>query len=203
MLKVGLTGGIASGKSTVSGMFRELGAHIIDADVLAREALEPGLPAYHETIKVFGRRIAGSDGRIDRRALGKIVFGDPERRRALEAIVHPRVFEEEARIFGELSARDPHGIAIFDAALLIEAGAHARMDRVVLVWCREETQVARMVEKWGLTREEAVVRVRAQMSLDEKKKYADYVIDNDGDIARTREQVARIYSELNNNLTSS
>ena len=196
MLKVGLTGGIASGKSTVSGMFRELGAHIIDADVLAKEALEPGRPAYAETIRVFGRRIAGSDGRIDRRALGEIVFGDPEKRRALEAIVHPRVFEEEARIFGELSAREPRGIAVFDAALLIESGAHVRMDKVVLVWCREETQVARMAEKWGLTPEEAAVRVRAQMPLDEKKKYADYVIDNDGDLAGTRAQVARIYSEL-------
>ena len=196
MLKVGLTGGIASGKSTVSGMFRELGAHIIDADVLARDALEPGRPAYNETIKVFGRRIAGSDGRIDRRALGDIVFGDQEKRRALEAIVHPRVFEEEARIFGDISARDPNGIAVFDAALLMEAGAHVRMDKVVLVWCREETQVARMVEKWGLTPGEAEVRVQAQMPLDEKKKYADYAIDNDGDAARTREQVARIYSEL-------
>src|SRR5512141_760633 len=122
MLKVGLTGGIGSGKSTVSGILRELGARIIDADVLAREALEPGRPAYIETIHIFGKRVAGSDGRIDRKALAGIVFSDPDKRKLLEGIVHPRVFEEEARIVAGIEAAEPGALVFFDAALLIEAG---------------------------------------------------------------------------------
>src|SRR5512143_2673589 len=120
MLKVGLTGGIGSGKSTVSGIFRGLGASIIDADVLAREVLEPGRPAYFETIHIFGKRVSGSDGRIDRKALADIVFGDPAKRKLLEGIVHPRVFEEEARLAAAIEAADPGAVVFFDAALLIE-----------------------------------------------------------------------------------
>jgi dephospho-CoA kinase len=196
MVEVGLTGGIGSGKSVVSGMFREMGARIIDADVLAREALEPGTPAYSETVRLFGRRILGSDGRIQRKALADIIFRDPAKRAQLEALVHPRVFSEEARLVREITERQPDAVVLFDAALLIESGAHRRMDRVVVVWCRPETQLLRLMEKVGITREEALMRIAAQMPLDEKKRHATYVVDNDGSLERTREQVERIYREL-------
>jgi dephospho-CoA kinase len=196
MLKVGLTGGIGSGKSTVSGILRELGARIIDADVLAREVLEPGMPAYTETIGLFGKRVIGSDGRIDRKALADIVFNDPDKRKLLEGIVHPRVFEEEARLVASIEAVEPGAVVFFDAALLIEAGVHSRMDRVVLVWCRPETQLDRLVNRCGLSSADALLRINAQMSLDEKKRYATHIIDNDGSLDETGRQVRALYEEL-------
>lgn len=192
---MGLTGGIASGKSVVSAMFKGLGAHIIDADELARESLEPGKPAYHEAVCIFGKRILGSDGRIDRKALAGIVFSDPHKRDLLEKIVHPKVFAEEARIYAELEEREPDAVVFFDAALLIESGAYRRMDRVVVVWCRPETQFNRLVEK-GLSPEAALVRIGAQMPIEEKKKYASHIIYNDGSLAETEAQVRRIYREF-------
>jgi dephospho-CoA kinase len=195
MLKAGLTGGIASGKSVVSRMFMEQGAHIIDADALAREALEPGRPAYHETVCIFGKRILGSDGRIDRKALADIVFSDPRKRELLEKAVHPKVFAEEARIYAELEEKDPRSVVIFDAALLIESGAYRRMDRLVVVWCSPETQLRRLLEK-GMSREAALLRIAAQMPIDEKKKYATHIIYNDATLAETEAQVRRIYLEF-------
>jgi len=196
MLKVGLTGGVACGKSTVSAMFRELGARIIDADVLAREALEPGRPAYKDTVCIFGKRILGSDGRIDRKALAGIVFGDPAKRSMLEAVVHPRVFEEEERIYDEMAVSDPHRLIIFDAALICETGADKRLDRLVVVWCRPETQLKRLIGKSGMSKEDAILRLQAQMPIDEKRKHATHVVDNDGGMEDTRAQVERIYREL-------
>ena len=196
MLKVGLTGGIGSGKSTVSGILRELGARIIDADVLAREVLEPGGPAFTETIHHFGKRIVGSDGHIDRKALANIVFADPGKRKLLEGIVHPRVFEEEARITADIEASEPDAVVFFDAALLIEAGAHSRMDRVVLVWCRPETQLERLVNRCGLSDADALLRLNAQMPLEEKKRFATHIIDNDGGLEETERQVRALYREL-------
>jgi len=196
MLKVGLTGGIGSGKSTVSALFREQGAYIIDADTLAREALEPGRPAYHEAICVFGKRILGSDGRIERKALADIVFSDPEKRALLEGIIHPRVFEGESARYAEIGRDSPGSVVLFDAALLIETGAHSRMDKVVVVWCRPQTQLKRLVENSGLSQGEALVRIAAQMPLDEKKKYATHVIDNDEGLEKTARQVREVYREL-------
>ena len=189
MLAVGLTGGIGSGKSVVSEMFRSLGAHIIDADILAREALEPGMPAYLETVCLFGRRILGSDGRVQRKALADIVFKDSAKRALLEAVVHPWIFQEEARLVREITEREPGAVVVFDAALLIETGAHRRMDKVVVVWCSPEKQVRRLVGKTGLTPDEALLRIGAQMPLDEKKRHATHVVDNDGSLEHTRLQV--------------
>ncbi len=196
MLKVGLTGGIGCGKSSVSGMLRELGAHVVDADVLAKEALEPGTPEYHKTVCIFGKRILGSDGRIDRKALARLVFPDPEKRKLLEGIVHPRVFAGFDKAAEELARKEPDCIVFFDAALLIETGAHQRMDKVVVVWCSSETQMKRLIENSGLTHEEAYARICAQMPLDAKKRYADYVVDNDGTLDETRAQVESLYREL-------
>jgi len=196
MLRVGLTGGIGSGKSTVSGILRGLGARIIDADVLAREVLEPGKQAFIETICLFGKRVLGSDGRIDRKALANIVFADPDKRKLLEGIVHPKVFEEEARIAASIEEAEPGAVVFFDAALLIEAGAHSRMDRVVLVWCRPETQLERLVKRCGMSRADALLRLNAQMPLEEKKRYATHIIDNDGGLDETVRQVHALYREL-------
>ncbi len=196
MKKIGLTGGIASGKSTISRIFGEMGAKIIDADLLAREALMPGTEAYLATVKLFGRRILSSDGHIDRKALGNIVFRDRDKRSVLEGVVHPEIFRREAEAVSGIMANEPDALVIFDAALLIESGAWRRMDGLIVVWCRKETQVERLVKNCRLTQEEAVLRVEAQMPLDEKKKYASWIIDNDGDVSAAIRQTKEIYREL-------
>jgi len=196
MIKLGLTGGIGSGKSTVSAMFRELGAHVIDADVLAREALAPGSPASTEVVRSFGEGILGPDGGIDRKALADVVFGDAAKRAALEAVVHPYVFREAERITCDIAKAEPDAVVVFDAALIIETGAHRRMDRVVVVWCRPDTQLARVMRKFGFTENEARLRVAAQMPLYEKRAYASHVVDNDGPLDDTRRQVEAIYREV-------
>jgi dephospho-CoA kinase len=196
MVKVGLTGGIGSGKSTVSGMFRELGARIIDADQLAREAVEPGQPAYREVVGIFGPGVVQPGGGIDRKAVADIIFRDPERRRRLEAAVHPRIFEEEERLTREISREDQQAVVLFDAALLIESGAHLRMDKVVLVWCRPETQLGRLMARDGISAAEARARICSQMPINDKKAHATHIIDNEGSFESTRLQVERIYSEL-------
>jgi dephospho-CoA kinase len=196
MLKVGLTGGIGSGKSTVSAMLAKLGARIIDADALAHEALAPGGPAYEPVVRAFGRRVLTSDGSVDRKALADIVFRDEDRRRLLEAIVHPVVLAEAERLTAEISSREPDAVVVLDAALLVESGAHARMDRLVVVWCSPGTQMSRLTEKCGLTPEEAALRIAAQMPLDEKRSYADHVVDNDGKIDDTLRQVEELYGLL-------
>jgi dephospho-CoA kinase len=196
MKKIGLTGGIASGKSTISHVLREMGAHIIDADSLARESLAPGMEAYKETVKLFGRRILSSDGTIDRKALGGMVFGDPGKRAALEGIVHPEVFKREAEITDEISREEPGAVIVFDAALLIESGAYRRMDGIIVVWCSRKTQMDRLVEKCHLSPEEARLRIESQMPLDEKKRYASWVIDNDGELQSAISQTRAIYPQL-------
>ncbi len=196
MKKIGLTGGIASGKSTISRALGEMGARIIDADLLAREALMPGTETYRATVKLFGRRILSSDGRIDRKALGDIVFRNPEKRVRLEGVVHPEVFRREAEIMDEITKSEPDALVIFDAALLIESGVWRRMDGLIVVWCRKETQVDRLIKNCRLKPEEAVLRVEAQMPLDEKKKYASWIIDNDGDVSLAIRQAREIYQKL-------
>ena len=196
MLKFGLTGGIGSGKSVVCGMLRGMGAHIIDADVLAKDALSPGRPAFDETVRVFGPGILDGGGRIDRGALADVVFGDPAKRAALEGIIHPRVFEAEALAYEAIAKREPDALVFFDAPLLIESGAYRRFRHVVLVWCRPETQLARVMAKWGLNRVEALLRVQAQMPLEEKLGYAAHVIDNDGTLEQTQAQVRNLFKVL-------
>jgi len=196
VIEVGLTGGIGCGKSTVSGMLAGLGALIIDADTLARDALSPGGAAYDQTVKAFGRRILTSDGSVDRAALADIVFADADKRRLLESIVHPAVFRLEARMVETFRQKRPGAVVVFDAALLIESGAHARMDKVLVVWCSPDTQMQRLTGPKRLGPEEARQRISAQMPLKEKLLYADYVIDNEGEISETRRQVDEIYREL-------
>ena len=196
MLRVGLTGGIATGKSTVSRLFVECGARLIDADVLARETVEPGKPTCGEIAKVFGKDMLKADGSVDRERLGAAVFGDPAKRARLEAIIHPYVFAEEERLFHEITAADPHAVVLFDAALLIETGAYKRKDRVIVVTADEQTQLRRLMDRNQLPEDEARKRIRSQMPLAEKVLVADYVIDGTLPVERLRAEVQRIYDDL-------
>jgi dephospho-CoA kinase len=195
-LLVGLTGGIATGKSTVDAVLRELGAVIIDADVLAREVVEPGEPALAEIAAEFGRGVLGPDGRLDRKALGAIVFADPDRRRKLEAMTHPRIRERFQQRLDELAAQDFRGLVFFDAPVMIESGNYRNMDRMVVVVTDEETQLARLMARDGIGRDEALRKIRSQMPLAEKAKLADYVIDNSGDRAATAARTREVHRAL-------
>ena len=196
MLCVGLTGGIATGKSTVSRLFVECGARLIDADVLAREAVAPGQPALRKIAETFGREMLHPDGALDRDRLGKAVFGNPAQLEKLNAIVHPPVAIAQERQSREIAGQDPHAVIIYDAALLIEAGARKRMDTIIVVTADEPTQLRRLMDRNKLTEENARTRIRSQMPLAEKVKVADYVIDGTLPVERLRTEVRRIYEEL-------
>ena len=195
-LLVGLTGGIATGKSTVSNMLRGLGAEIIDADQLARQVVEPGQPAWREIVEKFGRDVVNSDGTLDRKKLGAIVFANPEQRKRLEAITHPAIRARVKARVDELAARGFAGIVFYDAAILIEALGHQDMDRIVVVMTDEPTQVARLRGRDGADEAEGRRKIASQMPLAEKAKLADYVIDNSGDREATAEQVRRVFATL-------
>jgi dephospho-CoA kinase len=195
-LLVGLTGGIGTGKSTVSRLFRDLGCLIIDADLLAREVVEPGRPAHAEVVREFGREILDAEGRLDRKRLGALVFRDEARRRRLEEITHPEIRRRQREILAELEARGFDGIVIWDAALLVEVGNAEHMDRVVVVVADEATQLRRLVARDGIPEAEALRRVRSQMPLAEKQRHAHHVVDNSGSLAETERQVLRVHQEL-------
>ena len=199
-LLVGLTGGIATGKSTVATMFRGLGAVIIDADVLAREVVEPGEPALAEIAAEFGPTVLGPDGRLDRKALGAIVFASPDRRRRLEALTHPRIRQRFDGTLVDLTRAGFRGVVMFDAAVMIESGNYKNMDRLVVVVTDETTQIGRLIGRDGCTREESLARIRSQMPLAEKARLADHVIDNSGDRAATEDQVRRVHATLTSEL---
>ncbi len=196
MLRVGLTGGLASGKSFVGEALAALGCHLLKADELGHKLLEPGSPVFARVVEAFGPSILDSEGRIVRRALGSLVFDDPERLAELNSIIHPAVIEEEERWMREIQAADPHAIAIVEAAILIETGSYRRFDTIVLAVCSEQQQIDRAVKRDGLSREEALARLRRQMPLEEKRKFAHYVIDTSGEKQQTLVQVRRLYDEL-------
>lgn len=196
MLLVGLTGGIATGKSTVSRLFVECGAQLIDADVLAREVVQPGRSALQQIVEAFGREMLRQDGTLDRNRLGKEVFSDAGQLSRLNAIVHPYVAVEQERRCKEIAATAPHAVVIYDAALLIEAGAHARADKIIVVTADAQTQLARLKARDHLSAEEARKRIAAQMPLADKVKLADYVIDGALPMEQLRKEVRRIYDDL-------
>ena len=196
MLRVGLTGGIATGKSTVSRLFVECGARLIDADVLAREAVAPGQPALRKIVDTFGREMLRPDGALDRDRLGKAVFGNPAQLEKLNAIVHPLVAIAQEQQSREIAGQDPHAVIIYDAALLIEAGAHKRMNTIIVVTADEPTQLRRLMDRNKLTEEDARRRIRSQMPLVEKVAAADHVIDGTLPLEQLRAEVRRIYEEL-------
>jgi dephospho-CoA kinase len=177
-------------------MFGALGCVVVDADRLARDVVEPGQPAYDEIVDAFGRGVLEPDGRLDRKALGAIVFADPDRRRRLEAITHPRIRARLQARLDELTAEGFDGIVIFDAPVMIESGTHRGMDRLVVVTSGEAAQVARQQARDGLGPAEATQRIRSQMPIEEKIELADHVIDNSGGLAATEAQVREVHRRL-------
>jgi dephospho-CoA kinase len=193
MMRVGLTGGVASGKSTVSAILDELGAVIVDADVLAREVVAPGTDGLREVVEAFGSDVLTADGELDRPAMGAIVFADAEKRRALEAIIHPRVRARAAEIE---AAADPGDVIVHDIPLLAETGQATGFDAVIVVDVPQEMQVERMVELRGMSREDAEARVAAQASRDDRLAIATHVIDNTASLEDLRRRVNEVYREL-------
>jgi dephospho-CoA kinase len=198
VLRVGLTGGIACGKSTVAEMLTRRGAHFLSADTLAHQLYAPGAVVYDDVVRRFGREILNDDGSINRGKLAQAVF--PDRVAELNAIIHPAVIEAQNRWMSEIERQYPRGIAVVEAALLIEAGAHQDFDKVIVVTCPFEQKAERYAVRTGLSAEAARAEVErrsaAQMSDDEKARRADYVIENSGSIAELEEQVGRIWREL-------
>jgi len=195
MVVVGLTGGICSGKSTVAAMFRRFGATVIDADQVAHELVEPGQPLFETVASAFGREVVGADGRIDRRRLGAMVFADPKARRRLEAILHPIIIEESERRIRQAGVSGT-AVCLIDAALLIESGWHARFDAVILVEASEAVRLDRLVGARGLSRDDAMLRIRSQMPQEEKRHHARYVIENEGPLEETERQVKAVWEQL-------
>jgi dephospho-CoA kinase len=196
MLRVGLTGGLASGKSLVGQALADLGCHLIEADQLGHQVLLPGGEAYAAAIREFGPGILEDDGRISRRKLAAEVFDKPERLAALNSLVHPPVLRREEGLVAGFAARDPHGIVVVAAAILIETGHYKRCQKVILAVCRPEQQIERAMHRDGLSREEVLARLARQMPLEEKRKYADYIIDTSGAKEETLRQVQETYNSL-------
>jgi len=198
MLRVGLTGGIGCGKSTVAGMMRDLGCRIIDADAISRNLADVGQPAYQEILAAFGPEILLADGHLDRARIAHLVFSDASKLSTLNKILHPRVIAEEERQLVEIARTDPNAVAVIEAALLIEAGHHKILERLIVVWCRPEQQIERLTDPRGraMSRDDAMQRIAAQMPLEEKRRMATDEIDNSGSLAATREQVTELVAQL-------
>lgn len=196
MLKVGLTGGIATGKSYVLSVLRELGCEVLDADVVAHQAIEPDKPAYQDILAEFGESVLNADGTINRPALGAIVFGDETKRQRLNAIVHPRVFETQNAWFTEIAARNPQAIAVVDAALMVETGSYKRFDKVVVVYCTPQLQLERLMARNQIPQAQAEARIAAQLPSAEKLKVADYALDTSLGFENTRRQTEALYARL-------
>jgi len=195
MLRIGLTGGIGSGKSTVAAMLRDRECLVLDADSLAHELLEPGQDAYNEVVREFGQSVLTKGGTVDRKRLGAIVFGDPEKRARLEGILHPRIQDITAKWFAALDRSGGPEVAFDNAALIFEAGSKKNLDRVVVCWCRPDQQLERLRDR-GLSLEEAQRRIAAQMPIDDKRALADDVIDCSGKIPETERQVTLLLEKL-------
>ena len=196
MLNVGLTGGIASGKTYVANLLRDLGCEVSDADVVARTIVEAGQPAFDEIVKEFGQEILTAEGTIDREKLGAIIFADEQARLKLNTITHPRIHEVQNRWLTEVANRNPNAIAITDASLMIESGGYKRFDKIIVVYCSLEIQLERLMARNNLPCEEAMKRIAAQMPASEKLKYADYSVETSGGFESTDQQVRSLYIEL-------
>ena len=196
MLRVGLTGSIAVGKTFVDNAFRELGVPVIDADQVARDVVEPGTVGLRRVVEEFGESVLKPDGSLDRAKLGSIVFADGEKRLKLNSIIHPLVFEVQDEWLKQREAENPDGIAIVDAALMIESGGYRRFDKLIVVWCERDLQLQRLMARDGLNLQEAERRIASQMPQDEKKSYADHLIDTSGGFDATRRRVAEVFAEL-------
>lgn len=195
MRVIGLTGGIASGKSTVAKILEELGAHVVDADQVAREVVQPGHPAFDEIVQVFGQEVLADDGTIARKKLGAMIFADPDKRRALNAITHPRIAEATQ---GKLVALGQAGapVAIYEAALIVENKLHLGFDGLIVVSCDDAHQIARLMKRDDLDEKSATERIHSQAPLAEKVQVADFVIDTNGELASTRKQTEDVWRRI-------
>ncbi|MCB1024637.1 MAG: dephospho-CoA kinase [Acidobacteria bacterium] len=196
MLKIGLTGSIAVGKTFVCSVFEELGCFILDADHTAREVVEPGTKGLRQIVDKFGDQILKENGELDRVKLGAIVFGDQPKLQLLNSIVHPLVIEKQDKWLREKELIDPNGIAIIDAALLIESGGYKRLEKLIVVWCEADIQLERLMLRDNLGERDARKRISFQLSQEEKKAHADFLIDTSGGFELTREQVVGIKEKL-------
>lgn len=196
MLRVGLTGGLASGKSFAAGEFERLGCPLLHADRVGRALLADDAGAREETIAAFGSGIVGGDGTVDRSALARLAFGDPAKLERLNGIIHPRVFRRIDAFFDAVERRTPSAVAVVEAAIMIETGSYRRYDRIVLVACPRELQVQRFVERGSGTRADAEARLGRQMPLEEKRRFAHHVIDSGGSKDETLAQVRRLCGQL-------
>lgn len=195
-LLLGVTGVIASGKTTVANMLEELGALKIDFDLLARQVVEPGKPAFRKIVDYFGEQILQQDGTLDRKKLARIVFRDFEKKTKLESFTHPPIYEEFLKQVSEITEKDPEAIVQAVVPLLIELDLQYMFDKLLIVYIHQEQQVERLVERDGISREEAAGMLKAQLPIDEKLEYADFVVDNQGSVEQTRKQVEDIWQIL-------
>jgi dephospho-CoA kinase len=196
MILVGLTGGVATGKSTVAKMFKQYGAVVIDADELARNVVKPDTPAWRQIVKAFGKTVLNPDRTLNRRELGAVVFGSRTKRRRLERIIHPRVAREQARLTKQAARKDAHAVVIYDVPLLFEAGIDKRVDQAIVVTADRKTQIARLKQRNGLSRAEAIRRIRSQMPLKKKIQRADHVLNGTCPRPLLRRQVAQLLQNL-------
>ena len=196
MLRVGLTGSIGVGKSFVASVFEELGCHVVDADQTAREVVMPGTPGLKALTEAFGEEILNPDGTLDRKQLGAVVFADESQRLRLNHILHPFIIARQDEILNEWEKDDPSGIGIVDAALMIESGGYRRFDKLIVVHCRPQVQLERLMLRDKLSLDEAQRRIDSQMPQEEKQKFADYLIDTSDGFEPTRAQTLRVYEQL-------
>lgn len=196
MLIVGLTGGVASGKTAVSQVLKEEGAYIIDADQIARELVQPHKPAWNELIRAFGKGILQEDGFIHRKKMADKVFADPKKRKLLNQILHPRIKEEMDRRTKEIGQKDPEAIVVIDAPLIVELGDHREMDKLIVVASTQTQQIERLKERDGIGPEEALRILSSQMPVEEKVNLADFVIRNEGSLEETKKRAKEVFKEL-------
>lgn len=196
MTVIGLTGGVATGKSTVAKLFKLCGAIVIDADALARDMVQPEKPAWREIVARFGKSVLNPDRTINRHALGAIVFRHPTKRRMLERIIHPRVAREQKRLTREGRRKNPNAVVIYDVPLLFEAGIDKRVDKTIVVTTDQETQIARLKKRNGLTRADALRRIKSQMALAKKRRLADYVLEGTTELRSLAKSVRQLYKSF-------
>jgi dephospho-CoA kinase len=200
MLRIGLTGSIGVGKSFVASVLAELGCHVLDADDVAREVVATGSAGLRDVVAEFGDQILRNDGTLDRSKLGTLVFENAEKRAVLNSILHPYIIAQQDQRLRELELTDPQGIGVVDAALMIESGGYKRFDKLIVVYCRPEVQIQRVMARNKLSREDAEKRISAQMSQEEKKKFADYLIDTSDGFEAARKRTEEVYAVLTEEL---
>lgn len=196
MLRAGLTGSIAVGKSYVSSVLAELGCRVLDADETAREVVAPGAAGLSAVVDAFGHDVLRDDGTLDRQRLGSMVFADEAQRKLLNSILHPYIIARQDELLREWEREDPNAIAVVDAALMIESGGYKRFDKLIVVHCRPEVQLQRLMNRDGLSLDDAQQRIASQMTQEEKQKFADYLIDTSDGFAATRARTKEVYEDL-------